>query len=264
MDYTSRTCCALAKYPNGPVTLNGKQALNLARARGDHAPTYGFAKGDFTRTEHQRQMLVALKDKTLSAGVLSNPAKIGSLFDSLGGNVKTDFNVNELRRLYDLGKKVQSNNIKSIGLTDDGVSLVTTDMISGAGSVVVPVAGISNFTQIKAFMLKLTSSDPLIREGAKVTVLNGSGVVGLAQKKADLLSSRGLTVSGIGNAAARPTTTVIDLTKGKKNGTKTFLEKQFGVASTIDVVANPEAKNYQSDFVVIIGAQSGANAVTSN
>jgi LCP family protein required for cell wall assembly len=264
LDYTSRTCCALAKYPNGPVTLNGKQALNLARARGDHAPTYGFADSDFTRTKHQRQMLVGLKEKALSAGTLSNPAKIGSLFDSLGGNVKTDFEVSEIRRLYDLGKKVQSNDIKSIGLSDDGVSLVQATMLGSAGSVVVPVTGTSNFTQIKAYILKLTSSDPVVREGATVAVLNASGVVGLAQKQSDLLTAKGLTVSGVGNATQRTGTAVVDLTGGKKNSTKSYLQKQFGVTATTDTVANPEAKNYKTDFVIIIGAQtSGSTSGTS-
>ncbi len=52
LDFTTRYCCALAKYPNGPVSLNGKQALNLARARGDAYGSYGFPDADYTRTEH--------------------------------------------------------------------------------------------------------------------------------------------------------------------------------------------------------------------
>lgn len=263
LDYTSRHCCALAKYPNGQVTLNGKQALNLARARGDSAGSYGFAQGDFTRTEHQRQMLLALKDKALSVGVLSNPAKISSLFDSLGKNVKTDFNTSEIRRLYDLGKKVQSKDIKSIGLTDDGVSLVTTDMISGAGSVVIPAAGVNDFSQIKAYLLKLTSNDPLVKEGARVAILNGSGVIGLAQKEADTLTARGITVSGVGNASAHASTVIVDLSGGKKSNTKTYLQQQFGATATTDTSVNPEAKSYKVDFVIIIGKQSSAASATN-
>lgn len=259
LDYTSRTCCALAKYPNGPVKLNGKQALNLARARGDSAGSYGYAQGDFMRTQHQRQMLLALKDKALSAGVLSNPAKIAGLFDSIGANVKTDFNTSEIRRLYELGKEVNGDKIKSIGLTDEDINLVTTGTINGA-SVVMPVAGPTNFSQIKAFMLKLTSNDPLVREGADVVILNGSGTVGLAQKRSDELSDRGITVSEIGNGTARTGTVIIDLTNGKKNTTKKFLEKQFGVTAVTDSSAAPEAKNYDTDFVIILGSQSTSNS----
>jgi LCP family protein required for cell wall assembly len=89
LDYTSRTCCALAKYPNGPVTLNGKQALNLARARGDAYGSYGYAQSDFTRTMYQRKMLIAVKDKASQASVIANPFKVANLVDAVGKNVKT-------------------------------------------------------------------------------------------------------------------------------------------------------------------------------
>lgn len=260
-DYSARNCCALAKYPNGPVKLTGKQALNLARARGDSRNAYGFAQGDFNRTENQRKMLLALKDKALNAGTLSNPAKIASLFDSVGKNVKTDIKTNEVRRIYDLGKKVDSKNIKSIGLTDKNVALVTTATLPGAGSVVVPVAGNTNYSQIKLFMKKLTSTDPLVREGAEVVVLNASGISGLAQKKADELTVKGINVVSVGNATTRDGTVIIDRTKGTKNSTKTTLEQRFGVKATTTATGIPEALNSTADFVVIIG-KSGATSAS--
>ena len=84
IDYQSKTCCALAKYPNGWVALNGTQALDLARARGDPSPygiPYGFADGDFDRTEHQRQMAIAIKDKASQASIIANPFKVANLFE---------------------------------------------------------------------------------------------------------------------------------------------------------------------------------------
>ncbi len=50
----------LVKLTNGPHHLNGQQALDLARARGDSYRSYGFGGSDFTRTGNQRDMLVAL------------------------------------------------------------------------------------------------------------------------------------------------------------------------------------------------------------
>lgn len=263
LDYTTRNCCALAKYPNGSVKLNGKQALNLARARGDAYGSYGFSQSDFNRTENQRKMLLALKDKALSAGTLSNPAKIASLFDSVGKNVDTDIKTNEVRRMYELGKKVESKNIKSIGLNDKDVALVTTTTISGAGSVVVPVAGTTNYTQIKRYMQGLTSSDPLVREAAGVVVLNGSGVSGLAQTKSDELAVKGINITDIGNAAARDITTILDLSGGTKPSTKAALQQKFGVSATTNKTSVPEAANYQADFIVIIGKQ-GSSVSGSN
>lgn len=255
-DWECNYKCYKVKYPNGPLTLNGEQALDLARARGDNTgyPTYGTGN-DFGRTERQRQMLISLKDKALSTGTLANPAKISSLLDSAGNNVDTDFDISELRRLYDIGKNVQSQNINSIGLTDENVNLVETFMSTDGQSAVRPVAGTTDFTQIKAYIKKLTSSDPVVREGAKVAVLNASGRVGLAQSVADELTEKGLTVNGVGNATARDTTIVVDLSKNTKSGTKSYLQKKFGVTPTTDITTNPEAKNYDADFVIILGKQ---------
>ena len=75
------------KLPNGPVTLNGLSALALALARGDSPYAYGFPLSDINRTQHQRQMLIALEKKALSAGVLSNPLTISRLVSALGNNV---------------------------------------------------------------------------------------------------------------------------------------------------------------------------------
>jgi polyisoprenyl-teichoic acid--peptidoglycan teichoic acid transferase len=245
------------KLANGVQKLDGKTALALARSR-NSAGGYGMTRGDFDRTTYQRAMLLALKDKALSAGVISNPAKLGDLLDAAGDNVDTDFKTNELRRLYEISKKINNSKVQSIDLASDEVGLLKTGAYNGQ-SIVLPTAGLNNFTKIKQYFKKLTSTDPVAREGATVAVLNGSGVVGLAQKRADELTVRGLTVSTVSNASKqRPTNVIVDLTKGKKNSTKTLLEKQFGVAATTDTTANPEALVYQSDFVVIIGQQGSS------
>ncbi len=239
------------KLPSGVQHLNGQTALNLARARCDTV-CYGFSKGDFDRSEHQRQMLLALKDKAFTIGVLSNPAKVSSLLDAVGKNVKTDFQTNEIRRLHDLGKQVQNQNIKSIGLADDSVKLVTTGPIGGV-SAVRPVAGLFDFTQIQAYLKRLTSNDPVAKEGATVVVLNGSGVSGLAKKKADELAAKGVTVAAVANTTTKTTTRVVAL-NNQKPTTSTYLGQKFKVTPTNDLAANPEAKNYTADFVIILGS----------
>ncbi len=258
-DWECKYKCYKVKYPNGPLHLNGEQALDLARARGDGIgyPTYG-TNNDFGRTERQRQMLVALKDKALSIGILSNPAKLSSLLDSAGNNVDTDIKTNELRRMYEIGKDINNQNIKSIGLADEDVSLVETFRAVDGSSAIRPVAGTTNYSQIKAYIKKLTSSDPVVHEGASVVVLNGSGVAGLAQGKADTLLAKGITVPAVANGTARDATVIVDLSKGAKSGTKSYLEKLYGVKSVTTTATAPEAKNYQSDFVIILGKNAAA------
>lgn len=155
LDYTSATCCALAKYPNGPVTLNGKQALNLARARGGEGynGSYGFGQADFDRTEHQRQMLLALKSKAATTKTILNPAKSGHIFDGMANNVSTDVDIGAALPLYRLFNAVNSTNLKSYSLRDlNGKSYLDPN---GYGGAQIPAAGISDFSQIDAAISQL-------------------------------------------------------------------------------------------------------------
>ncbi len=154
----------LVDLSNGPHTLNGEQALDLARARGDAYGAYGFPRADFDRTQHQRQMLLALAAKATSLGVLSNPVKVGSLFDAYGKNVKTDFQLNELRRLNTIMKKIPQSQISSAaleGATFNGqkdVNLVLGENYSGE-DVLVPAVGLNDFTQIDAYIAQLETQN---------------------------------------------------------------------------------------------------------
>jgi len=146
----------LVKLPNGVVTLNGRDALNLARARGNGYGSYGFARSDFDRGKHQRQILVAIKDKAASAGTLANPIKLGELFDSLGKNVETDLTLGEAKRLYDLVSDIESSRIVSASLNDaDGQNLLQSYRTRTGQSALVPRTGIDDYTEIQAYIAKL-------------------------------------------------------------------------------------------------------------
>ncbi len=71
--------------PAGNNHLNGEQALYYARSR--------YSTNDFDRARRQQEIIVAIKNKALSLGILSNPLKINALLSSLKGNVKTDFQI---------------------------------------------------------------------------------------------------------------------------------------------------------------------------
>lgn len=248
------------RLSNGPQKLDGKMALALARSR-NVAGGYGMSRGDFDRTTYQRKMLLALKEKGLSAGVISNPAKIGKLFDAAGDNVKTNFESNEVRRLYELAKLIDNDKIDSIDLASEEINLLTTGDIGGQ-SIVKPVAGVTDFSGIKLYFKKLTSTDPVAREGATVVILNGSGISGLAAKRGEELAERGIEVLATGNAADRSVTAVVRLVKDGKTGTQSALEKKFGATATSDISQHPEAKGYKADFVIILGKQ-GAPPTTN-
>ena len=243
----------LVRLTNGKHHLNGEQALDLARARGDAYGSYGFAGSDFERTQNQRQMLVALKDKTISAGVLANPAKLTSLFDAIGNNVKTDFSLSEVHRLYDLTKQINNQDIQSLSFNQaNGKNLLASYGAPDGESALIPAAGLDNFSAIQAYLRQLTSSNPVVQEGANIVVLNGTLTNGLASKVAHKLTADGLTVGSVGDSPnpAQATTLIIDKSSNKKPATKAFLVKLFG--NNVTTQAAP-GFNYNADFIVVLG-----------
>lgn len=242
------------RLTNGQHKLDGQTALRLARSR-NSAGGYGMGRGDFDRTNYQQAMLLSLKDKALSAGVLANPAKIGELMDAAGENVSTNFQSSEVRRLYELSKLIQNDSVITIDLASEDIGLLTTGMYNEQ-SIVRPVAGLTDFSDIQSYLKKVMSNDPVVREGATVVVLNGSGVVGMAQKRADELTEKGLDVATVGNAESSTTTLIVDQSDGNKDGTKRVLEQHFNTVSTRQ--SNADAANYDADFVIILGQSAGS------
>lgn len=257
LDYTTRNCCALAKYPNGPVTLNGKQALDLARARGDTYGSYGFAQSDFTRTEHQRQMLVAIKDKASSSSVISNPFKVTSLIDAVGNNVKTNLQVNEIETLYTYMKKINDAQIDSYNvnsLMGGNTTMLANYTAPDGEAALIPAAGLDDFSAIKAQIIKLFTADPVTKEGATVVVLNGTTTTGLAGLQKNALMRKGMTVIAADAPAVQATSTLIDNSGGAMPNTLAYLKKQYNAPVVTN--ASLTADYPGADFIVILGESS--------
>ena len=256
------------KLPNGVNHLNGQTALNLARARGDPFNgvygAYGFPQSDFDRTTHQRQMMVALKEKAASSSTLANPTKLGKLMDAIGNNVKTDFQLNELLSLYHMGKKVDSSKIQSIGLNDaDGHNLLSNYTTAQGQSALVPAAGITDFSAIQAYLKKTINATPVTKEAASMTILNSGQVAGLAKQTGDFLSEKGAVITAVSDAPkAYDKTTIIDNTKGKKKATKQLLKDTF--KNSTFVTDQTLSQQYTTDFIVILGTNQQAPAAGTN
>jgi LCP family protein required for cell wall assembly len=93
------------EIPAGTSHLDGNTALYYARAR--------YSSNDFNRVGRQQQILLAMKDKAFSLGIMLNPVKIFELMDSLGKNVKTDMGLGDINGLINLSKNLNFKGIKS-------------------------------------------------------------------------------------------------------------------------------------------------------
>lgn len=147
---------------NGVQHLDGTQALLLARSRND--PTYdgriayGLPNGDFDRTLYQRKIATALMEKVASSSTLTNTTKLKALFQSISGNVQSNFTVGQLRRLYDLSKEITST--ESTSIRGDEGSLLLANYTSYDGqSALIPSAGTDDYSAIQVYVAsKLTTS----------------------------------------------------------------------------------------------------------
>lgn len=244
----------LVKLSNGWHELSGREALDLARARGDAYGAYGFAGSDFTRTANQRQMLVALKNKALSSSTLANPLKLSGLMDALGKNVKTDFKTSEVHRLYDITKQISNSSIKSMSLKElDGKKDLLVSYTSPTGeSALSPAAGVGDFSEISMHLKRLFSNDPIVKESAKVVLLNGTNSYGLAARKSKELEAKGINVTMVSDARSVATSsTIIDNSRSRKPATKRLLINQYGSNIT---TTNSYTDIYpDADFIVVLG-----------
>ena len=155
IDYTTNG--HLVNLSNGLHKINGQQALDLARARGDAYGSYGYGNSDFTRTENQRMMILALKSKVLSAGTLSNPFKLANLFMALSKNIQTDINLPSAHSIYNVAKKVDNNNIQSLSFQSAyGKNLLTSYITSNGQDTLIPRAGLGDYSQIRDFISSIS------------------------------------------------------------------------------------------------------------
>jgi LCP family protein required for cell wall assembly len=264
LDYTTRYCCALAKYPNGPVTLNGKQALNLARARGEAYGSYGYAQSDFARTMYQREMLLAVKNKAVQTSVIANPLKVTKLVDAVGNNITTDLQLNEIETLYSDMKKINDNQIGSYNintLKGSGTTMLQNYTSPDGESALIPAAGLDDFSDIQQQIRKLFSANPLVREGATVVVLNATDTTGLAAKQENLLYRKGMNVSADNAVTNQATTTLIDNSNGDMPNTLAYLKKQYH--PTITTSRTLTAGYPGADFILVLGQDAVPKTTTT-
>ncbi|MDB5169378.1 MAG: hypothetical protein JWO41_734 [Candidatus Saccharibacteria bacterium] len=245
----------LVKLTNGVHHIDGEQALDIARARGDSAYSYGFPRSDFDRTENQRKLLVALEQKAITAGVLASPTKLSSLSDAVGSNVKSDITISEVRRLYDLIKEMKGSDITSVGLNSaNGKNLLDSYTSPDGQSALVPAAGLDDYSDIQKYLKQITSSDLLVREGSQMVVLNGTNTSGLASQVRTKLTSKNISVLATGDATDTAVTQIVDETGGKKPATVAYLKKLYPKA--VVTATSPYTKAYNADIILVLGTDA--------
>jgi LCP family protein required for cell wall assembly len=247
-------------FQAGPQTMNGDRALQYARTR------QGSARGDFDRNENQRKLLVAIRQKAMSTGIVANPVKLNNLANAVQKNIRTDLTLDEARTLFNKTKNLSDSNIKSLDLAKPDAPLITTGNIGGQ-SIVRPVAGLFDYSKIRAYA-RTNMIDPFLKkEAPTVAIYNGSGRSGLATSVGDILSGYGYNVV-IKESSKEPQqqTLVVKKTQESKPYTERFLSVRFSkpISSDLPNSVLPTASNTATtssntapptaDFIIVLGS----------
>lgn len=157
-DYT--TGGPLVDLNNGTHHLNGQQALDLTRARGDFLPStpdtpIGFGNSDFQRTADQRLVFTAIKNK-LNWHLILNPRTNGQILNAIASNVKTNVTIDEARPLFSLFNRIPASQLKSLSLRDlNGRNYLDSYTTYYGQSALIPAAGLDDYSQIDAALSQL-------------------------------------------------------------------------------------------------------------
>jgi LCP family protein required for cell wall assembly len=248
----------------GHQCLSGKVALGYARARD---VGQGIAGGDVQRSQDQQLVIMAIRDKVLS----NLPALItqaAPLYSEISSGVHTDLSLDDILRLAMLAKDIPLGSIQQ-GVIDYTMMIDQTTTINA-----VPADVLRPFPdKIRALVDKIFGGGTLNpaatgsptqliqQEGARVLVINASGVNGIAQKTADYLKTQGLNVIGTGNMAdypdkyyypPLPTRSMLIVHTGKPYAIKYLMAlMKFDSANQLQTVFNPSAP---ADIMLVIGA----------
>lgn len=255
------------RFKAGKQTMDGATALKYARTR------HGSARGDFDRNQNQRQLLVAMREKASSTGIVANPIRLNSLANAVQKNIRTDLSLDEAKTLFEKTKLMPENNIKSLDLAKPDGPLVQTAQ-AGGQSVVRPTAGFDDYTKIRAYARNNMIDPYLKKEAPEVAVYNGTGRSGLATTVGDVLASYGYKVLVKETSqTTQSKTLIIRMDKQTKRPfTERFLSVRFGtiISSTLPSGVVPASTTTstnstttnsttttstpQPDYIIILGA----------
>ena len=225
-------------------TIDGDQALGLARAR------HGTASGDFTRGASQQKILIGIKDKVLEKQL--SLTDIISLASTLGDNLRTNFSIDEMKSLAHLTYDFDFNNIRQVSLIEPE-KLMTTGTINGI-SYVLPVGGNGNYSNIRAYVAKMFSSDPKQYEDPTILILNANDTPGAAANEKIKLEEDNYPTIYVDDVPAtgefENEYTLYARTE-EKPGTKKLLEEKYNTtAKTLEEL--PAGIDTTCDFVIIV------------
>ncbi len=229
------------KFEKGLQHMNGSTALKYVRSR--HSLQDG---SDFGRSQRQRNLLVAVKQKVFSGGFFT---KAIPFINSLGDDVRTDLTLDDVKVFVQNATTLHGYEVISLALTDK--NYLQSTYSDDHQYILAPRGGISYWKGIHNWLTdtfngKETFIPPSIR------IENGTKNEGLAQKAGDRLKQYQLDVVNMGNSYNRSAVknTAIMYAKNIDPKYLEILKKEFNL---VDIPYQTPKYGFTYDLLITLG-----------
>lgn len=273
-------------FYEGWTHMDGETALKFARSRHGN----NGEGSDFARSERQQKIILAVKDKVLSASTFLNPSRISKMMDTLKDNIATNLDVWEIVRLAGEFKDLSAGEIVHHVIDASDASPLYATVLNGA-YVLLPknddwsaLQRIAEniFTPDSELNTQFADAPEQKPKFVTVEIQNGTNITGLAFRASQLLDGQGFDVVKVGNAVSRgyEHTVIYDLTNGQRSeelkALRDYLQADVTLSATgwmlsSDVVPKEvtfSSEDYERlatqedvDFLIILGETAGSFAI---
>jgi LCP family protein required for cell wall assembly len=232
----------------GKHLITGNQALAFVRTR------HGVGDGsDLGRIELQQEFFSSLIQKVESDGTLENPVELYDIANTATKSVTVDPGLGSISKLVSLADTLRSLHTKDVTFLT-----MPTILDPANNDRLLPEEPedhmIWRLLQTDTPWAGRLPSTPA--SSVDVTVLNGTGITGLAARTAASLKVLGYHVSGVGNASDTTTTTVSYPGPAQAGGAYTLMGGlQQAPDSVQDGVSGPVTLTLGTDFTGVVSPQ---------
>lgn len=255
-------------FEAGSQIMDGETALKYVRSR--HGSN--GEGSDFSRSKRQQQIILAIRDKVLSRGVLASPTKLLKSWQTLKEHVDTNMEPWELLRLATIVRETDPEKVVRKSLEPEPLGPLTSRLIDDA-FVLLPSSG--SWDDVRDIAKNILNSPIEVKKKKMpaVEIQNGTVIPGYAASISELLRRQGFQIIKIGNARARDyeKSVIYDVAGGEQ---KEALEKLKNLLNanvsltlsgffngsgghSLDIKESPiKPASADVDFLIILGTKS--------
>lgn len=238
----------------GVQTLPGELALAYARAR-------NTPNGDLDRALRQQQVIYGIRDRLLKPESLSDLIlKAPTLYAEISSGVRTNMTLDEVIKLAWLAQKVPDDQINAKAISPFDVSYARTP---DGRSILLPKTEKIRQLRDEIFLTSTGTLGPLspgsdlekmIREGAKIRLVNSTGDNALGQRIKEFQSNKGLNIVELIPGEIKTRSRIVDYS-GNPHTMTYFIHLLGLLSSEHKLDFNPDSL---VDIEIILGTENNS------